>query len=997
MLPSLRNTSERRIFIFESGNLFKMSNRLKFLTSCWLVLFVMFETNAQNTATIREIDTTLTTYPFSDPNPVPRTGKIYPYFTYDQYTTVASPQIWKMVELENNYIRVLVTPEIGGKIWGAWDKTRNQPFIYDNDVVKFRNIAMRGPWTSGGIEFNFGIIGHTPTVSTPVDYAMQTHKDGSVSCYLSALDLLTRTRWIVEVSVPPDKALFSTNVYWVNSSDLEQPYYNWMNLAVPARDDLHFLDPGSHYITHGGETRPWPVDTISQTDLSVYANNDFGGSKSYHITGEHSDFFGTWYEDTNDGMIHLADRDAKPGKKVFLWAQSDAGKIWEDLLTDNAGQYVEVQSGRLLNQNSYSSSRTPFKQLGFSPQSTDSWTEYWFPYHGIGSVDYVDKQSVWHLDKDKLKLGVDIMSLTHISDTMKVWMVDGLVVEKPVDLHPLEPSHLAFVLNPDYIEKITFGSTQIIPEWIASRKLNRPLTIPDKFDQEGAYGAYMLGHDAARFRLYQEAETHIRASLSQDSFFVPALTEMAMLHLRKINYDSAFYFARRALSINTYDPAANYYYGLAASELGQNYDALDGWEIAALSSEWRIPAWYQIAALYFRQQNLEKTYDYLNKILDVHPSHPTAVQMMMVYNRVMENKHDENLFRSVTKVDPDNHISAFERYLYSGDRADKESFQSAIRNELQAESYLEMAIWYAIKLNRTEDAIRLLNMAPRNNLIDYWLAWLSRGDQKESDQLLEIANRGDATSIFPFRRESADVMEWAIQKSDNWKPRYYLALINDHVGEEEIATELLLDLPDDVSFAPLYAWRSGFQKDIVKKEKDLRKALTLNSEEWRYVLNLGNFLMKHDRLDEGQSLLRDYYKAHSDNYQVGMTLARLYLMVQKFEDAEKVLEDIHVLPYEGAREGRVLYQAVKLNLALDYLIRQKFDKAHQYLQESQLWPQNLGVGKPYENLIDQNWENRIDNLIKDGQEGKLVSAEEVIKLRDDITNRFFKFKEEAPF
>src|SRR5690606_38745269 len=79
---------------------------------------------AQFQATIREFDTTMLTYGFSDPNPIPRTERIYPYFTFDEYESEGVPKTWKIVELENDYIRVQLTPEIGGKIWGAWDKTR---------------------------------------------------------------------------------------------------------------------------------------------------------------------------------------------------------------------------------------------------------------------------------------------------------------------------------------------------------------------------------------------------------------------------------------------------------------------------------------------------------------------------------------------------------------------------------------------------------------------------------------------------------------------------------------------------------------------------------------------------------------------------------------------------------------------------------------------------------------------------------------------------------
>src|SRR5512135_3418882 len=144
-------------------------------------------------AAVSESLWTFKTYPFSDPDPVPRMTNIYPYFRFQGYSTRAVERKWKIVTLENPYIRVLVAPEIGGKILGAFEKSSGRAFIYFNRVVKFREIAMRGPWTSGGIEFNFGDIGHAPTTATPVDYATRRNPDGSVSCFLGALDLPSRT------------------------------------------------------------------------------------------------------------------------------------------------------------------------------------------------------------------------------------------------------------------------------------------------------------------------------------------------------------------------------------------------------------------------------------------------------------------------------------------------------------------------------------------------------------------------------------------------------------------------------------------------------------------------------------------------------------------------------------------------------------------------------------------------------------------------------------
>lgn len=325
----------------------------------------------------------LKTYPFSDPDPVPCTErKIYPYARYDGSTWTAETRTWKTVTLENEKIRVVMTPEIGGKVWGAVDKKTGVDFIYFNHVAKFRDIAQCGPWTSGGIEFNFGTVGHAPTCSTPVDYVVRTNNDASVSCFVGATEWICGTTWQVEVRLGADDDFFETRTIWTNGSNFPAQYYQWMNAAFHLEPEARFLFPGRREIFHDGVGGTWPADAEGR-DLSVYSHNAFGGAKSYHVICGDNGFYGVWWPERKLGAYHRNSTDDKYGRKIWLWPLSRAGGIWEDLLTDSDGQYTELQSGRAFNQPQSTTYLTPFKHPTFAPGATDLFTERWGVLHAI--------------------------------------------------------------------------------------------------------------------------------------------------------------------------------------------------------------------------------------------------------------------------------------------------------------------------------------------------------------------------------------------------------------------------------------------------------------------------------------------------------------------------------------------------------------------------------------------------------------------------------------
>ncbi|MEO6978331.1 MAG: DUF5107 domain-containing protein, partial [Mucilaginibacter sp.] len=587
-----------------------------FLIVC-LVVIAMADSYAQEDAVIREYNKSFTTYPFSDPNPIPVYTNIYPYFRYDGFTDKPVQKEWKVVELENKYLKLMITPGIGGKIWSAIEKSTGKPFIYDNHVIKFRDIAMRGPWTSGGIEPNYGIIGHTPNTVTPVDYLTRKNDDGSVSCIIRVLDLLTRTNWTMEINLPVDKAYFTTKSFWYNSNMVAEPYYHWMNTGIKVDGNLQYIFPGTRFLGHQGEHGDWPVNKQNGKDVSWYKNNDFGGYKSYHVFGKYTDFFGAYWHDDNFGMARYGGHEDKAGKKIWIWGLSQQGMIWERLLTDTDGQYSEIQSGRLFNQTADKSTFTPFKHKNFVPGATDTWTEYWYPVLNTKGFVEANNYGALNVKYENGWLKVYFNPVQKLDETLEVKQADKVVYSKKVELKPLKtfidsvkmsaaPGNLVITLGGD---KLIYNSDS------GASNLSRPLDMPKDFNWNATYGLYVQGQELADGKMYPEAEIKLKAALDKDPDFLPALVKMAELMYRNMNYTKALQLTKKALSINTYDGAANYYYGVVNAQLGNAIDAKDGFDIASLSMDYRSAACNGLARLYLREKNWDKANHFAAKAL----------------------------------------------------------------------------------------------------------------------------------------------------------------------------------------------------------------------------------------------------------------------------------------------------------------------------------------------------------------------------------------------
>ena len=913
--------------------------------------------HAQNASQIMETEEEYVTYPYSDPNPIPSFGKTYPYFRFDGYSAQPVKANYKVVILENDYLRIKVLPEIGGKIWSVVDKTCGKEMFYDNKVVKFRDISLRGPWTSGGIEFNYGVIGHAPSCSFPIDYRTAQNPDGSVSCWISDFDLLTRTRWTVEINLPKDKGWFTTSSFWHNGNSGNQPYYNWVNMGITASDDLELIYPGTYSISHGGEIMTWPMDEERGKNLSRWAENNFGADKSYHIAGIHVPYFGAYWANENFGMMHIAERDEKAGKKMFTWALSDQGNIWEELLTDNNGQYIEVQSGRLFNQNFFPSSFSPYKQFYFTPYGTDVWTEYWFPFKATGGATNACHYAVVNVIEKNGILDFSLSPLQTISDTLKIFDADGQILSfQPVNLS-IAKTYTTSLQIPDKKSayRITLCNRDI---WSREDKtLNRPNTGLDKFDYETAHGKYLLGRDYSGMRLYDEAERLIRNSLVLDSNYIPSLVEMSRLYYRRMDYDSAYFFARKALSFDTYDPEANFEYGRSALQSGKIYDALDGFEIAALTTPLRSAAYTEISKIYFIQKDYDRSAEYAQKSLINNSLNIEGLQMLyLCYRQKRDIGKSDEIAKRIIASDPFNLMISFETTA-----SDMRSFSEKIRNEMPVQSFLELAFWY-YSLGMKEKSRTLLKAAPADAEAKYWLAYLYR-DTSEETNLLREADAQSPYYVFPFRSESEEAFKWAMSKSSDWKPVYYMALLHGSANNIAKAHTLLEESGERPDFPPFYSLRAQMSINDADKERDLKKAVSLAPEEWRYIHRLTNYYIGKREYAKALQTIKPFYVGNKSHFPTASLYIRTLTYNRHYEEAEKILNSIHILPFEGESAGRVIYREIKMMLAVQALDRGKTKDAEKKVADASLWPRTLGVGKPYDDMIDTRLEDWISAMI----------------------------------
>ena len=931
--------------------------RLEIMSSCrtTIPLIVALATLAASggaqTARISEETRVITSYPFSEPNRIPmltRDTRLYPYHSFEGYTNEGVPHEWKVVHLENDLIEVFVLPEVGGKVWGAVVKRTGHEFVYRNEVMKFRNIALRGPWTSGGIEFNFGVIGHAPSTATPVDYVLRDNADGSVSCIVGTMDLPSRTHWRVEVRLPSDRAYFETNVLWYNPTPVEQPYYNWMTAAAFARDDLEMSMPGNTYLAHSGESRAWPVDSAGRY-LAAYDDNWFAGHKSYHVVGKLRDFFGGYYHDDDYGFGHWSRYEEMPGQKLWLWALSREGGVWEQLLTDSDGQYIEFQAGRLLVQYSPGAHLNPITQVGFDPGAADRWSETWFPLEGIGGLTQASRDGALHVTADNGRLTVRVNAFKGVTDTLRISSGDSLLALLPITFSALDPVERVVVLGGETTFRVQLPLLGL--DYTAdprARELARPFAMDEAASEQVARVDRLVfeARELVKGRRYQEARGLFEAALAEEPWQRDALIGLADLDYRRGLYRSGLAHATRALQLDTYDAAANFVAANLYRALERTTDAREAYGWAARSMMYRSVAYVQLAELMLADQDYLEATRYAWLALDYDRYNIPARQALAIIGRKRgDTALASSMREQLLELDPLHHFVAAEVYLAAPGPATARSFTSGLRSEYPDQTILELAADY-VRRGAPEDARALLQLGATitsNPLLGAWYAWIE-------DDPTQLPHDAQLDFVFPFRQETLAVLDWAAEHNEDWSWSYLLAL---NLWARDRATEaasLLEPLGNEPDYAPFFVSRAHLLQQVRGRdpEADSRRAVQLDGSDRTIRIHLIRYLQSQGRWEDALAESATGRALFPSDFNLDLLHVRSLIQLGRTRDAIGILNTTHVLPSENAGESHRLYQEAHTWTALDAMETGAYGEAQGHLSAALEWPEHLGQGRPYE-------------------------------------------------
>ena len=563
------------------------------------------------------------TYPVqeADPNPMflekrvyqGSSGKVYPNPFTDRVALERVNASYRAILLENEYIQLMILPEIGGRIFTGLDKTNQYDFFYRQHVIKPALVGLLGPWISGGVEFNWPQH-HRPSTYMPVHAAIEKHPDGGRTVWLSEHDPMLRMKGMVGIHLSPGKAIVEAKVRLFNRTPLPQTFLWWANVAVRVHDQYQsFFPPDVTFVADHAKraissfpiarNSYYGVDYRPGTDISWYKNIPV--PTSYMVTESKYDFFGGYDHARQAGFVHTSNHHVAPGKKMWTWGNAEFGYAWDRNLTDEDGPYVELMAG------AFTDNQPDFSWL--QPYETKTVSQYWYPIQMIGPAKNANTQAALSLEFEDGGARVGVCVTSQRSLRIVLTRCGQPVLEEQIELTPGQPytrrieavaarpeEYRLSVLDADGNELIAYQ-----PEERVDRELPGPATEPLPPDQIASVEElFLTGLHLEQYRhATRSPETYWREGLKREPEDARLNNAMGLAHLRKGQFAEAEeHFARavRRLTFRNPNPSDGepfYNLGLACMYQGKNSEAYDAFHKSVWNYAWQSAGYYALASI----------------------------------------------------------------------------------------------------------------------------------------------------------------------------------------------------------------------------------------------------------------------------------------------------------------------------------------------------------------------------------------------------------------
>jgi tetratricopeptide (TPR) repeat protein len=910
-------------------------------------------------------------------------GVVYPNPVIEKIYDEKYDQEYVGLYLENKYLKIMILPQLGGRVQMAYDKIKERHFIYYNRVIKPALVGLTGPWISGGIEFNWPQH-HRPSTFELVDYEITENADGSKTVWVNEVERMFGTKGMAGFTLHPDKAYLEIKAQLFNRTPLPQTFLWWANPAVKVNDDYQSIFPPdvNAVFDHGKrDVSDFPiatgtyykVDYSPGTDISRYKNIPV--PTSYMAINSNYDFIGGYEHDTRAGLLHVASHHVSPGKKQWTWGYGDFGQAWDRNLTDEDGPYIEIMTGV------FTDNQPDFSWL--MPYEEKSFTQYFLPYRELGAVKNANQDILLSVEADAETIALKVM-VTSVQQGLTINVLAGgaVLFEQTVNLIPED-------IFEQTINLPAGSTTDAFAIFITDRSGSELLSYKADADvanemptaAKPALPPHEVENNEQLFLTAQHLEQYRHANYSPLPYYEEALKRddkdsrcnnaLGAFYMRKGKFEHAEPFFHKAIETNTarnpnpYDGEPFYNLGLCLQYQNKLNQAYHAFYKATWSNAWKDTAYFAIAQINVAQKKYTSGLEHINQAIDRNAGNSKAWALKITILRKLG--HVEQALHVCAEAltrDQFNLSALFEKAQLDAAMNDTQSADAALHQLLKlsrstAQNHVSYALDYAAA-GLYQEALQLLSYVSElemSPLVHYYTALFTYklNDKSNYADHLKKAAHANPYLCFPNRLEDIEALQFAMQhNADDAKAPYYLGNLwyDKRQYDDAVACwEKSIAIDDQFATAHRNLGIAYFNKrnDQQNALQHFEKAFALDPADARVLMELDQLYKRLNRdPQERLSVLEANLHTVLERDDLYLERVALYNQLGDFKKAYELMMARRFHPWEGG-EGKVSGQYVYslVELAKQNIEQSSFEKAVDLLKQAQTYPHNIGEGKLY--------------------------------------------------